>query len=226
MTARGEPFGVLLLLATAAEEERGASAFAEEQRQLAAAIAERVALSLSNLRLRDELRGHSIRDALTGLFNRRFMEESLSREVARASRRGDPLAVVMIDLDHFKRFNDAYGHEAGDEVLRAFGEFLRGRTRGGDVACRYGGEEFALILPGATLEDGAARAEEIRRQSKLVHVRLGERSLGPVTLSLGVAALPEHGASAADLLRAADHALYEAKNGGRDRVVLAATAPL
>jgi diguanylate cyclase (GGDEF)-like protein len=202
----------------------GPPPLSDEQRVLAVAISERVALSLSNLRLREELRAHSIRDALTGLFNRRFMEESLSREVARAGRRGEALAVAMIDLDGFKRFNDLYGHEAGDEVLRAFGEFLRGRTRGSDVACRYGGEEFALILPGATLDDAAARAEEIRRQAKLLHVRLGDRSLGPVTLSVGVAALPDHGLSPGDLLRAADHALYEAKTSGRDRVVVAAAA--
>src|SRR5690606_21630810 len=149
----------------------------------------------------EELRAHSIRDALTGLFNRRFMEESLAREVARAGRGAGPLAVLMIDLDHFKQINDEHGHEAGDAVLRAFGEFLSGRVRTGDVACRYGGEEFALILPGATLADASARAEEIRRQAKQMHVRLGDRTLGPVTLSVGIAALPDHGVAPGDLLR-------------------------
>ncbi|MBV9172020.1 MAG: GGDEF domain-containing protein, partial [Chloroflexi bacterium] len=129
--------------------------------------------------------------------------------------------VIMIDVDHFKQFNDTFGHNAGDALLREFGALLRSHIRGGDIACRYGGEEFAVIMPDATLEDTERRAEDLREAATHLHVSDQEHLLGQVTISLGVAALPHHGTDGARLVRAADRALYRAKNEGRNRVRIA-----
>jgi diguanylate cyclase (GGDEF)-like protein len=174
------------------------------------------------MRLRETLRSQAIRDPLTGLYNRRYMEESLEREIHRATRRHSALGVVMLDLDRFKSFNDAFGHAAGDTLLREVGAFLRGRLRAEDIACRYGGEEFTLILPDADLEHTRSRADELRREARNLTVVHHGQTLAAITLSMGIAAYPEHGASADELLDAADAALYEAKSGGRNRVSVAA----
>jgi two-component system, cell cycle response regulator len=173
---------------------------------------------------REELRLLAIRDPLTGLFNRRYMEESFEREVHRAARNNLPLGAVMIDLDHFKRFNDTWGHPAGDAVLREVGGLLKNCSRGEDIACRYGGEEFTLILTTATAEATRLRAEQFRQAARGLDVQHEGRSLGGITISAGVAAFPEHGCSAAEILRAADKALYQAKAAGRDRVVVSQSA--
>ena len=169
---------------------------------------------------REELRLQAIRDPLTGLFNRRYMEESLERELHRAARSNLPLGAVMIDLDHFKRFNDTWGHEAGDAVLREVGNLLTNWSRCEDIACRYGGEEFTLILTAAASEGTRLRTEQFRQAARGLEVRHGGRSLGGITVSAGVAAFPEHGFTATEILRAADEALYQAKARGRDRVVV------
>ncbi len=169
---------------------------------------------------REELRLLAIRDPLTGLFNRRYMEESLERELHRAARNNLPLGAVMIDLDYFKRFNDTWGHEAGDAVLREVGGLLKNSSRGEDIACRYGGEEFTLILTSVASEATRLRAERLRQEASGLDVRHDGRSLGGITISAGVAAFPEHGFTAAEILRAADEALYQAKARGRDRVVV------
>jgi diguanylate cyclase (GGDEF)-like protein len=225
MMAQGETLGLLHLRPVGAAAAQRVSA---EKQQVAVAVAEQVGLALANLTLRDTLRQQSIRDALTGLYNRRFLEESLDRELGRLARKKLPLAVIMIDVDHFKRFNDTHGHEAGDVVLRDLGLLLRRHLRQSDVACRLGGEEFTILMPETDVEIARRRAEFLRgaaRELKLVH---DGRPLGEVTLSLGVAAFPEHGADRESLLHAADMALYEAKRGGRDRVVVytAATPPV
>ena len=163
----------------------------------------------------------SIRDPLTGLFNRRYLEESMVREVPRARRAGDGIGVVVLDLDHFKRLNDTYGHDAGDHVLGCVGELLRHATRGGDIACRMGGEEFALILPGASLEASVRRAEAIRRAFEAMDFDLDGQKIGPLTLSAGVAALPPDSNDWAFTLQQADRALYAAKQAGRNRVLAA-----
>ena len=215
MMAHGEALGMLHLSSQAA----GSSDEDLKLRSLAATFAERVGLALANLRLREALRAQSIRDPLTGLFNRRYMEESLERELRRAERNNKPVAAIMIDLDHFKRFNDTFGHDAGDTLLHEFGGLLRARTRKEDIACRYGGEEFLLILPEAAIEDAYRRAEELREGVK--HLDLGPaRKAASVTASMGIALFPDHAQNANALLRAADSALYEAKSSGRDRVVL------
>jgi diguanylate cyclase (GGDEF)-like protein len=184
-------------------------------------VGAQLALGLANLRLRETLRNQSIRDPLTGLFNRRYMEETLERELRRAGRSGKGLGVVMIDVDNFKRHNDVFGHDAGDVVLRRIGELLQRGLRREDTACRFGGEEFVLVLPDARAEDAARRAEELREQVRRLATTVKGVSVGSVTVSLGVAAYPEHGLTGEMLIKAADGALYAAKREGRDRVVLA-----
>ncbi len=189
--------------------------------ELAQAVAEHVALALGNLQLRETLRQQSTRDPLTGLYNRRHMEESLGRELLRAQRAGRPLGVILFDLDHFKRFNDAFGHDAGDYLLRELAARVTGFSRKEDIACRFGGEEFVLIMPEATLEITIQRANFLREEVKRMTWESRGRTLGPVTLSCGVSAFPNHGKNGDSLLHAADLALYQAKNEGRDRVVCA-----
>jgi len=166
------------------------------------------------------LRNQSIRDPLTGLFNRRYMEETLERELRRAERTQRPLCVAMLDLDHFKEFNDTFGHEAGDVLLSELGRFLRTAIRSGDVACRYGGEEFFLIMPELAAQDVERRFDQIRDAVKRLHVTYRGQSIPGVTVSAGVATFPEHGAAGDELIRIADAALYRAKGAGRDRLVL------
>jgi diguanylate cyclase (GGDEF)-like protein/PAS domain S-box-containing protein len=193
------------------------------RRQLAFTVADQVGLALSNLRLQESLRDQAIRDPLTGLFNRRYMEESLDRELRRARRRHMPLGVIMIDIDHFKHFNDTFGHAAGDVLLREIGVLLQRHTRAEDIACRYGGEEFTLILLEASTEDTEERALLLRHEAARLSVEYGHQPLGAITISVGVAAFPDHGGAAETLLGAADAALYRAKASGRDRVMVAGT---
>jgi diguanylate cyclase (GGDEF)-like protein len=192
----------------------------DDVRDLGLRVAEHLALAIANFRLRETLQVQSTRDALTGLFNRRYMEESLERELHRAAREEGPLALMLLDLDNFKRFNDRLGHAAGDNLLRTLGEFLLAQVRREDVPCRYGGEEFVVILPKASKDDAFRRAERLREDARAQWLAYGPG----VTLSIGVAAYPEDGATARTLLDAADAALYRAKAEGRDRVVVAGAA--
>ena len=224
LAAQGETLGVLYVEdlrqpdAAAMETELDPGDDLERQ---AGAVGERISLALANLRLREVLRGQSIRDPLTGLFNRRFMEESLERELRRAVRGKQQVALLMLDIDHFKSFNDTFGHQAGDALLRALGNLLKESTRGQDVVCRYGGEEFAFVLAGASADAARKRAELLREEIKQLNVQYGGQLLGAVTLSIGIAVFPENGESAEHLLKAADGALYRAKENGRDRIVAA-----
>jgi diguanylate cyclase (GGDEF)-like protein len=189
-------------------------------------FAEQVGLSITNLRLREALRNQSIRDPLTGLFNRRYLEEMMQRETRRAVRAEHGLGILVLDLDHFKRFNDTYGHEAGDTVLRETALLLTKSVRAEDIVCRFGGEEFVIVLPMADLKATCSRADRIRASMRELNVLHQGKSLGIITVSIGVAALPEHGISAKELIGAADAALYHAKREGRDRVVAAAIRPV
>lgn len=220
LVAHGEAMGLLCL--TGPDTAKGAlPPLLETRKMLASTLGEQSALALANLRMRETLRSQSVRDPLTGLFNRRYLEETLEREIRRAERSRQPLSMIMLDLDHFKQFNDTFGHSAGDALLREMGTLVRGGLRAGDIACRFGGEEFVLILPEAALDCARGRAEQFREATRHLHVsHLGE-SLGTVTVSLGVAAFPEHGTGGEALLEAADAALYRAKSEGRDRVVVA-----
>ena len=188
------------------------------------AAAEQLSMALSNLSLRERLRLQSIREPLTGLFNRRYLEESATREIARCQRRQLPLSLMMLDIDHFKAFNDVHGHAGGDALLAQFGKLLQEHSRGEDIACRYGGEEFTLILPEAGIEAALQRAQAIRAAvEKMRVVHLG-KELPHVTVSIGVAAFPGDGSDPESLLRIADEALYRAKHNGRNRVEQAAPA--
>jgi diguanylate cyclase (GGDEF)-like protein len=195
----------------------------EPTQAFATSVAEHIGLALSNLKLRSTLRELSIHDPLTNLHNRRYMEEALELELRRAERKKLPVGLIMLDIDHFKQFNDGFGHGAGDELLRRLGAAMREHLRAGDVACRYGGEEFLLILPEATLEVTTRRAEQLRLHVKQMSVSYQEKPLGPVTISLGVAVFPDHGPGAEELIKSADAALYRAKAEGRDRVAAAGT---
>ncbi len=180
-----------------------------------------LSLALGNLRLRDSLRDQSIRDPLTGLFNRRYFEETFEREIQRAVRGARPLTLLLLDLDHFKRFNDTFGHEAGDLVLKELGILLRQVFRVGDVPCRLGGEEFVVVLPDVAPDAIRPRVEELATRLRNRDLQLRKQPLGRVTLSAGLAGMPEHGTTPAELLQAADLALYAAKRGGRDQLLIA-----
>jgi diguanylate cyclase (GGDEF)-like protein len=215
MMAQSEALGVLHLT-----QPEGAP-ITEAKQRLAITMAEHIAMALSNLKLHETLRSQSIRDPLTGLFNRRFMEESLELELRRATRNQRPLGVIMLDLDHFKHFNDTFGHEAGDTLLRELGTFLQGNIRAEDIACRYGGEEFTLILPEGNAEVTLQRANFLREAIKRLDVKHRNQPLGRITASMGVAIFPEHGRTRDALLTASDEALYRSKAEGRDRVTVA-----
>jgi len=190
----------------------------DSRQRLVSATGEHAAMAFANLKLQETLRQQSIRDPLTGLFNRRYMEESLDRELHRARRTAGRLGVVMMDIDHFKKFNDTYGHEAGDLVLRAVGTQLLKFVRAEDIPCRFGGEELVMILPGATLADSVQKAEAFRRSIEMLLVEYVGQKLPEITISLGVAAFSTELADGTAILGAADAALYRAKKAGRNRV--------
>jgi len=225
LMAHGETLGILCLVTEPNESVGAQTSISELNVKLAVSVAEQAALSFANLKLREKLRYQSVRDPLTGLFNRRYLDESLERELPRAVRKNRGLGVIMLDVDRFKKFNDMFGHDAGDAVLRELGDYLSKFIRRGDLACRYGGEEFTLILPESSLEDTRRRAEELRCSFQQLSIKHRDIVLGKVTLSLGIAALPDHGTTAAELLAAADGALLRAKAEGRDRVLIAQVSP-
>jgi diguanylate cyclase (GGDEF)-like protein/PAS domain S-box-containing protein len=222
MMARSEALGILHIRHAGGAEQQGAAwQFSNEHKQrLVVAVADQIAMALANLRLRETLRNMAIRDTLTDLFNRRYMEESLERELRRAERRKTSVGVIMFDIDHFKDFNDLYGHDGGDVLLKELGSFLKSRTRGEDIACRYGGEEFVYVLPEASLNDTLKRAEQLRQEVKQLKVYHMGKRLDNISISLGVTAFPDHGLTAEAILKTADIALYQAKNEGRDRAVV------
>ena len=216
LLAQGETLGMLHVLDVAdLTGER-----AELLQTLAVTVGDHISLALANIRLRETLHHQVVHDVLTGLFNRRYLEETLEREIYRSRRKGASLGLIMLDLDNFKHFNDTYGHEAGDNLLRTLGKFLGERVRREDVACRYGGEEFVLILAEASQDIVCQRAEEIRQEFPKVPVLYRGQVLESVTVSAGVAMFPEHGATGRDVLRAADDAMYRAKAQGRNRVLM------
>jgi diguanylate cyclase (GGDEF)-like protein len=198
----------------------GDAAAVEEDSRFARRLSEQLGLALGNLKLRETLREQSLNDPLTGLFNRRFLEESIGRELARAARDDRHVAVLMVDADHFKRYNDAHGHEAGDEALRQLGQALKLSCRAADLACRYGGEEFIVVLPGTSREGAHAWAERLHARVRQMRIHLNGKELPGLTVSIGVAIYPAHGDTSQAVLKAADVALYEAKHGGRDRTAI------
>jgi diguanylate cyclase (GGDEF)-like protein len=219
LNSHGETLGILHLRA----REGTRAHQLKNQQALLNTVGEYLGLALGNFRLQQTLRFQSVRDPLTGLYNRRYLEESVTREQARVARAGAPLGIIMFDLDHFKRLNDTHGHDAGDAVLRAVGKLMLAHVRGADIACRYGGEEFVVILPGADLEVSRHRAEELRQLVNDMNVDWEGKIISNVSISLGVACYPQHGAQWQEVLKEADRALYRAKQEGRRRVVVAPT---
>lgn len=185
-------------------------------------VAEYLGLALGSFKLQQTWRFQSLRDPLTGLYNRRYMEESISREYSRAQRAGVPMGIIMFDLDHFKLLNDRFGHDAGDAVLRDLGRLLQEKVRDTDIACRYGGEEFTVILPGADVDACCERADELLQLVRDMKVECNGQMLNDLSISLGVASYPQHGPSWQQVLKAADIALYQAKQRGRRCVAVAA----
>lgn len=223
MMAQGETIGMFHIRSTpkpgdTATNIHSKRSFAREQ--LVGAVAEQITLALSNLKLQDSLRQQSILDPLTGLFNRRYMKDSLERELYRAKRHNIPFGVIMLDIDFFKKFNDSYGHDIGDMVLERIGKLIKSAVRPEDIACRYGGEEFLVILPGTTMEGTNQCAARILSESHNIKIKNKGVMLGGVTVSLGVAAFPANGVTIEQVVKAADNALLEAKNSGRDRIIL------
>ena len=216
---QGEIFGVLHLRILRVKGSPDIQLDLKEE--LITTAADHIALALANLSLRESLRIQSIRDSLTGLFNRRYLEESVQRELARAKRRGTVLGVIMLDVDNLKGVNDGYGHEAGDTLLAVVGHWLQSNIRAEDISCRYGGDEFVLILPDASLEATCQRARQICEGVRSLEIRHHDRLLEPATVSVGVAGFPENGKTRDALLSAVDVALYKAKEQGRNCVVAA-----
>ena len=191
------------------------------KRQLAVALSEQMALALTNIRLRENLKQQTLRDPLTGLYNRRFLEEFLEREIIAAIRKDRTIGILMLDVDHFKRFNDKFGHNAGDAVLRALADTLRHAIRGSDMACRLGGEEFVVLLPEASEAGTVGRAKSLLELVSGLQVSHEGKLLGAITISIGVACVPKHGNTAGKVMEAADKALYAAKGAGRNTIIVA-----
>jgi diguanylate cyclase (GGDEF)-like protein len=219
--AHGDTIGLLHLHFGAARRSEGEQARKEaivDQRRLGLLCAEQISMAIANVKLRDQLRDQSIRDVLTGLFNRRYLLDTCRREFSRAMRAHQSVSILSIDVDHFKKFNDNHGHDAGDTVLRAVGQCLEEIVRDEDIACRFGGEEFVVVLPGAPAAIAARRAEELRGKIESLEVPYLGRNLPKITISIGVAAFPNCGDTPQAVIRAADAALYLAKDRGRNRV--------
>lgn len=216
MAAQGETLGLLYL-----DSATRSRTLTESELRTITTLAEHLALAVANLNLRESLRMQSIRDPLTDLYNRRYMEESLDRELRRANRKDKPLSVVMVDIDHFKKFNDSHGHEAGDILLQELARLFRRHLRAEDIPCRYGGEEFTIILPETAIEFAVERLEELCEIVRATDVQYHGKSLPQFTISAGIAASPRNGVAREILLQAADRALYRAKEEGRNRVIAA-----
>ena len=195
--------------------------FTDELRAIVAGLAEQISFALSNLHLKDKLRRQAIRDPLTGLYNRRFMMESFEPALHRAERHEKNLAVLMLDLDYFKSFNDRFGHKAGDMVLTTVSDLFKNNLRLEDIACRYGGEEFFIICPDTSLRDAFVLAEKLIKGISELTLSYEEQDVGNITSSVGVAIYPNHGLSTQQLIVQADKALYAAKNRGRNCAVVA-----
>lgn len=218
MPALGEIVGVIHLASPRPH------AFSDEDARVAARIAEQVALAIANARLMGTMQGLAMTDPLTGLHNARFFDPYLEQELAAAERDQASLAIIMIDVDHFKRFNDAHGHPGGDEALKAFARAVRSSVRSSDVIARYGGEEFVVCARHTSMEDAVSLAEKIRIAVEQTVVELGPGRFARMTASFGVASTADRRLDRLSLLRTADEALYEAKEAGRNRVVAARSA--
>lgn len=215
LTAHGETFGIITVECPSQE----VATLVEMRETALGSLGEMAAMAMAGLHLRQKLESQSIRDGMTGLFNRSFMEIALEREITRANRQGKEVAVMMLDIDHFKQFNDTFGHAAGDVVLREVAECMRLGVRSEDIVCRFGGEEFVVIMPEITTRAAFDRAELLRRMVGDLSLRFHGQPLRQITISIGLAMYPDNSDNPEELLRSADHAMYAAKHKGRNRVV-------
>lgn len=213
MLAQSETYGVLHIISKSSLAD-------ENEFKISIAAAEQIGLALANLYLRNDLRQQAIRDPLTGIYNRRYMMETLHQEFSRAKRLHSTIGILMIDLDNFKKFNDTFGHDIGDMVLKRVARELRRNSRAEDTVCRFGGEEFCLVCPEVSLENARYLAEKFRKRIRNLDIRINHKPIDTVTLSIGVALFPHHAHDADLLIKSADEALYRAKAEGRDRVVV------
>jgi len=213
MNAQGILSGLFSLVCSENDES-------DELTELARTVTEQISMGLANIRLRESLKNLSVRDSLSHLFNRRYMEESLIREISQARRRSNPVSVIMCDIDHFKRINDEYGHDAGDQVIRSFADLIMSSIRRGDIPCRYGGEEFLIILPGATTDIAKSRAEAIRHSFSEIVIHCNGRTLSNITASFGVASYPTHADECDLLIKKSYEGLYHSKQTGRNKVTI------
>jgi diguanylate cyclase (GGDEF)-like protein len=220
MVSLNEILGVIHL--ERAEED----AFSDEDVKTASRVSEQIALAMANLRLMRRMENQAMTDPLTGLANARFFDPLVERELAAARRDGKPMGMLMLDLDHFKDFNDTHGHPAGDEALRSFARTVRGALRESDSAARYGGEEFAVLLRNTDLARARTVAEKVRAAVELTPVEIGPNRFGRITVSIGVASSDAHGSDRMQLMRMADGALYEAKASGRNAIAAAPAVEL
>ena len=224
LIAQGETMGLLHIVFSEIDDANGngdAALQLERKKRLCSRLADHLSLALANLSLQEKLKLKSIQDSLTGLANRRHMEEILQRQFFRMLRHNTPCSIIMLDVDHFKKFNDTYGHDMGDCILKELGRYLKEKSRGEDLACRYGGEEFIIILAGTDIEQAAKKAEKVRAEiAETIAIPFLSEFLH-VTVSVGVATSPTHGRSVNELLKSADKALYLAKEKGRNRVEIA-----
>ncbi len=214
LMAQNDIYGLLYLELNPEEIER-----IEDHKLLINAFSELTALALANVRLRENLRHQSIRDPLTSLYNRRYLEDFLFKQLHQAERTKVPLCLLMLDLDHFKKLNDTYGHDAGDAALKEFGKILQNDIRVSDIASRYGGEEFIIVLYDADAAAAKSRANSIREAFSMAQIRYGAQVIGPLSVSIGISQFPSDGQTLQTLVESADRALYCAKNNGRNQVV-------
>ena len=220
LTAQGQPLGLLCIqhAPAAGLNSKEVAGWLQARKEIASRAAEPLSLALANTRLRATLREQANRDALTGLYNRRYMEDVLERELHRARREQKNIGFIMGDIDHFKLFNDKYGHEAGDIMLKTVAATIKSSIRAEDIACRFGGEEFLIILPSAGLADTQERAAQIHERVRKISFDYGENHIGNMSISMGISVFPGHGDNQSSLIASADMALYTAKKHGRDRI--------
>lgn len=221
LLAQGEVMGVLTITMPEPQPQlANIVGIIDPLPQTALLFGEQISIWMANFNLREILRHQSIRDPLTNLFNRRFLEETLAREISKTARSLEEISIIQIDIDNFKDFNDGHGHSVGDSALVAISEVILALFRGSDVPCRSGGEEFTVLLPNCSWEDASNRCKELQRRVAEIRIStpLSRTLLHPPTLSIGIATSPEHGFASDTLLRSADVALYAAKSGGRNRI--------
>lgn len=216
MLAHGETIGMFFVAGNALDS------LSQRRQTLVRTLSEQTSLAIANLRLQDKLRQQSVRDPLTQLFNRRYLQETLEREISRAKRNRLQLCVLVLDIDHFKKFNDTFGHDAGDALLTHFGRMLTANVRAEDIVCRYGGEEFVVVLPDTNAQNALARAKMLCALTRKLSIKMDKQTLGDITVSIGLAMYPDDGMTPEQLFTLADEALYRAKHNGRDQVVVAA----